>query len=78
MNMFVYTKTRRTNLRTIRILQYCTPILVFVLPAEHGRHIGIMPPSSSLGRRCPTCHTFGFRSITFEGMNLFQLKFTVG
>ena len=39
-------------------------------PAKNGGHIGIMSPSASL-----CCHTFGFRSITFEGMHQFHSNF---
>ena len=46
--------------------------LLFVSPAKHGPHIGIIIAASS--RR----HTFGFRSITFEGMHQFHSKFTKG
>ena len=45
MYVYMYIKTRRTNLRTTRNLQYCTPIIV----------LGFMSLSSSLGRR-PSCH----------------------
>ena len=41
--------------------------MFFVLPAKHGRHIRIMTPSASVSSS--RHHTFGFRSITFEGMH---------
>ena len=46
-------------------LEFGQNICFFESPVKHGRHIGIMTPSSS-GR-----HTLEFRSITFEGMHQF-------
>ena len=44
---------------------------VSMSPAKNGQHIGIMTPSALSGH-----HTFGFRSIFYEGMYLFYSKFT--
>ena len=43
-----------------------------VFPVKHGRHIGFMS-ASSVAVFC--CHTFGFRSKTFEGMHQFLSNF---
>ena len=48
---------------------------ICVWPANHGQHIGNMTSSAlaSFGR-----HTFGFWSITFEGMHQIHSKLTKG
>ena len=48
---------------------------IFVSPAKLGQHIWITTPSV-LTSASPGSHTFGFQSITFEGMHQFQSKFT--
>ena len=47
---------------------------IFVLPAKHGPHMGIVTPSSvsALSGR----NTFDFWSKTFEGVHKFHSKFT--
>ena len=49
--------------------------LLFVSPAKHGQHIGIMSPSASSSS---ALSHFGLRSITFEGMHQFHSKFKEG
>ena len=43
---------------------------MFVSPAKHGQHIGIIVTLASPASVSTStgCHTFVFRSITFEGM----------
>ena len=50
-----------------------------MLPAKHGRHIGIMTPSGLAAfLRRPGCHTIGLRLIILEGMHKFHSNFTEG
>ena len=46
---------------------------LFVLPAKHGGHIGIMTLLAS-SSASSGCHTFGFLSITFEEIHQFHSK----
>ena len=48
---------------------------IFVSPAKHGQHIGMMSPSASSSS---ALSHFGLRSITFEGMHQFHSKFNEG
>ena len=49
-------------------------IQLLVSPAKQERHIGIRIPTC----RSPQRNTFGFQSITLEGMPQFHLIFTEG
>ena len=49
----------------------------FCVTCEACQHVGIMTWHCCWCPR-PRCHTFGFLSITFEGMYQFHSKFTEG
>ena len=75
------TKNENITLFVVFLPKGNDKIHMFVVwPAKHGRHIGIMNPSSVLASSVR--HTFGFRSITFkgtfEGVYQFYSKLTKG
>ena len=51
---------------------YFFKLTFFLLPAKHGWHIGIMTLSCELSSASSRWHTFGFLSITFEGVHQFK------